>query len=402
MAAFSYRALDRDGREVRGVLEAETHRLARGQLRDQQLAPIEVNPVSQRRPGGLHLGRTGISATSLNLVTRQWSTLLAAGLTIEKSLTALIEQTEDERARNVLAGVRAEVLSGHSLYVALSRYEDVFPPIYRALVNAGEKSGELSTLLIRLADYLETTQASRQKILQALLYPLIITLVAGAVSTGLVGYVVPQIVGVFKNSKQALPFLTQALIFVSDVIRVAWFWIGAAAVVCVILVRRALRVESVRFSWHARLLRLPLLGRFLRTLDSARFASTMAILVASGVPLLTALEAGKAVIGNLVLRRSVENAMELVREGRPLNRALAAEKLFPPLLVHLVASGEASGKLPEMLSRAAGLQQAELDQRAAFALTLFEPLLILVMGAIVLLIVLAILMPIIQINLLVH
>jgi general secretion pathway protein F len=402
MAAFSYRALDPNGREVRGVLEAETTRVARGKLRDQQLAPIEVLPVSQRRPGGLRFAGTGISASSLNLLTRQWATLLAAGLTVERSLTALIEQTEDERARNVLAGVRAEVLSGHSLHVALSRYDQVFPPIYLALVNAGEKSGELSTLLVRLADYLEKTQASRLKILQALLYPLIVVLVAGAVSVGLVGYVVPQIVGVFKNSKQALPFLTQALIFVSDLLRAAGLWIAAGMVVCVVLVRRALRIDAVRFRWHARLLRVPLLGRFLRTLDSARFASTMAILVGSGVPLLAALEAGKAVITNVVLRRSVEGAMDLVREGRPLNRALAAEHLFPPLLIHLIASGEASGTLPTMLSRAAELQQTELDQRAAFALSLFEPLLILIMGLMVLLIVLAILMPIIQINLLLH
>ncbi len=402
MAAFSYIALDPTGREVRGVLEAETGRLARGKLREQQLSPVEVVPVSQRRRSSLHLTRSGISASSLNLLTRQWATLLAAGLTVERSLTALIEQTEDERARDVLAGVRAEVLSGHSLHVALSAYEDVFPPIYLALVNAGEKSGELSVLLVRLADYLEKAQASRQKILQAMLYPMIVVLVAGAVSAGLVGYVVPQIVGVFKNSKQALPFLTQALIFVSDVLREGWPWLLALAAAAFVLMRRALRIEAVRFKWHARLLRLPVLGRFLRTLDSARFASTMAILVGSGVPLLTALEAGKQVISNVVLRRSVGRAMDLVREGRPLNRALASENLFPPLLVHLIASGEASGTLPGMLARAAELQLAEFDQRTGFALSLFEPLLILVMGIVVLMIVLAILMPIIQINLLLH
>jgi len=402
MAAFSYRALDPTGREVRGVLEAETGRLARGKLREQQLSPVEVVPVSQRRAIGLRFARAGIRASSLNLLTRQWATLLAAGLTVEQSLTALIEQTEDERARDVMAGVRAEVLSGHSLYVALSAYADVFPPIYRALVNAGEKSGELSTLLVRLADYLEKSQLSRQKILQAMLYPIIVVFVAGAVSAGLVGYVVPQIVGVFRNSKQALPFLTQALIFVSDVLREGWPWIIALAVAAVVLVRRALRVEAVRFRWHARLLKVPVIGRFLRTLDSARFASTMAILVGSGVPLLTALEAGKEVISNVVLRRSVERAMDLVREGRPLNRALATERLFPPLLIHLIASGEASGTLPGMLGRAADLQQAEFDQRAGFALSLFEPLLILAMGVVVLVIVLAILMPIMQVNLLLH
>lgn len=402
MAAFSYIALDATGREVRGVLEAETGRIARGKLREQQLSPVEVVPVGQRRVQGLRFTRSGISASTLNLITRQWATLLAAGLTVERSLTALIEQAEDERARNVLAGVRAEVLGGHSLHTALAGYPDVFPPIYRALVNAGEKSGELSVLLVRLADYLEKTQSSRQKILQAMLYPMIVVLVAALVSAGLVGYVVPQIVGVFRNSKQALPFLTQALIFVSDVLRNGWPWLLGGAVIAVVLVRRALRVEAVRFRWHARLLRMPLLGRFLRTLDSARFASTMAILVGSGVPLLTALEAGKEVIANVVLRRSVERAMELVREGRPLNRALASEQLFPPLLVHLIASGEASGTLPGMLARAAELQQAEFDQRSAFALSLFEPLLILGMGVMVLMIVLAILMPIIQVNLLLH
>jgi len=400
MAAFNYRALDSDGREVRGVLEAETSRIARGQLRDQQLSPIEVTPAGRRSLHSSHGGHARIRANSLSLLTRQWSTLLAAGLTIERALTALIEQTEDQGAKEVLAGVRAEVLAGHSLHAALGRFDDVFPPIYRALVNAGEKSGELSVLLARLADYLEATQATRQKILQALLYPLIVVVVAFAVITGLVTYVVPQIVGVFTHSKQSLPLLTQALILVSDVLRTSGLWLAAGAVAGVLLVRHALRNEALRLRWHARLLKVPLLGRFLRTIDSARFASTMAILVGSGVPLLAALEAGRGVIGNLLLRRSVERAIGLVREGSPLHRALAAERLFPPLLIHLVASGEASGTLDQMLSRAAHQQQTELDHRTAIALGLFEPLLILLMGGLVLLIVLAVLLPIININLL--
>ncbi len=400
MAAFNYRALDSDGREVRGVLEAETSRIARGQLRDQQLSPIEVTPAGRRTLQGPYGGHARIRANSLSLLTRQWSTLLAAGLTIERALTALIEQTEEQGAKEVLAGVRAEVLAGHSLHAALGRFDDIFPPIYRALVNAGEKSGELSALLARLADYLEVSQATRQKILQALLYPLIVVVVAFAVITGLVTYVVPQIVGVFTHSKQSLPLLTRALILVSDVLRTSGLWLAAGAVAGVLLVRHALSNEALRLRWHARLLKVPLLGRFLRTIDSARFASTMAILVGSGVPLLAALEAGKGVIGNLVLRRSVERAIGLVREGSPLHRALAAERLFPPLLIHLVASGEASGTLDQMLSRAAHQQQTELDHRTAIALGLFEPLLILLMGGLVLLIVLAVLLPIININLL--
>jgi general secretion pathway protein F len=400
MAAFNYRALDADGREVGGVLEAETSRLARSQLRDRQLSPLEVTPVGAQVLGGMRSGRAGISVGTLSLVTRQWSTLLAAGLTIERSLTALVEQNEDPGVQEVLAGVRAEVLAGHSLHAALGRFERVFPPIYRALVNAGEKSGELHALLARLADYLESSQATRQKILQALLYPLIVVVVAFAVITGLVAYVVPQIVGVFTHSKQSLPLLTQALILVSDVLRASGLWLAAGAAGAVVLVRRALKNEALRLRWHARLLQVPLLGRFLRTVDSARFASTMAILVGSGVPLLAALEAGRGVIGNLVLRRSVERAIGLVREGSPLHRALAAERLFPPLLIHLVASGEASGTLDQMLARAAQQQQSELDHRTALALGLFEPLLILFMGGLVLLIVLAVLLPIININLL--
>lgn len=398
MAAFNYRALDSAGREVRGVLEAETSRVARSQLRDQKLSPIEVTPAGRRSADRPYGSRAGIRANTLSLVTRQWSTLLAAGLTIERSLTALIEQTEEAGVQEVLGGVRAEVLAGHTLHTALGRFEDVFPPIYRALVNAGEKSGELPVLLVRLADYLEATQATRQKILQALLYPIIVVVVAFAVITGLVAYVVPQIVGVFAHSKQALPLLTQALILVSDVLRTSGLWLAAGAVAGVLLVRRALRNEALRLRWHARLLKMPVLGRFLRTIDSARFASTMAILVGSGVPLLAALEAGRGVIGNLVLRRSVERAIGLVREGTPLHRALAAERLFPPLLIHLIASGEASGTLDQMLSRAAQQQQVELDHRTALALGLFEPLLILLMGGLVLLIVLAVLLPIININ----
>jgi len=398
MAAFNYRALDSEGREVRGVLEAETSRIARSLLRDQNLAPVEVSAAGRRGADRPYGGGSGVRTSSLTLVTRQWSTLLASGLTVERSLNALIEQTEERGVQEVLGGVRAEVIAGHSLYIALGRYEDVFPPIYRAIVNAGEKSGELPVLLARLADYLEASQATRQKILQALLYPAIVVVVALAVITGLVTYVVPQIVGVFAQNKQTLPLLTRALILVSDVVRTSGVWLAAAVVAAGLLAKRALKNEALKLRWHARLLKLPIFGRFLRTVESARFASTMAILVGSGVPLLAALETGKGVIGNLVVRRSVERAIGFVREGTPLHRALASERVFPPLLIHLIASGEASGTLDQMLARAAQQQQIELDHRTALALGLFEPLLILLMGGLVLLIVLAVLLPIININ----
>lgn len=401
MAAFNYRALDASGREVSGVLEADTSRMARGQLREQQLFPLEVTAVGRLSAGRLRLGSRGMPASLLSLLTRQWSMLLDAGLTIEQALTALIEQSEHTGARQVLAGVRAEVLAGHSLHVALGQYDNTFPPIYRAVVDAGEKSGELPVLLARLADYLEAWQTTRQKIFQALLYPLLVSTVALLVVIGLVTYVVPQIVGVFKQSKQALPLLTRGLIFTSDLLRGSWFWLLLSAVAAPLLVRRTLRGDpALQLRWHRSLLRVPLLGRHLRTLDSARLASTLSIMVGSGVPLLTALETGKAVIANQVLRQAVDKAISQVREGSPLHRALAADRLFPPLLIHLIASGEASGTLGKMLERAASQQQAELDRRTAVALGLFEPLLILVMGGVVLTIVLAILMPIIEINLL--
>ncbi|MFI4982394.1 MAG: type II secretion system F family protein, partial [Nevskiales bacterium] len=240
MAAFNYRALDASGREVGGVLEADTSRMARGLLREQQLFPIEVTPVGRHNIERLRLGRQSMPSAALSLLTRQWSMLLDAGLTIEQSLTALIEQSEHGGARQILAGVRAEVLAGHSLHHALGQYESAFPPIYRAVVDAGEKSGELATLLIRLADYLEAWQTTRQKILQALLYPAIVSLVALLVITGLVTYVVPQIVGVFKQSKQVLPLLTRALILVSDILRGNWYWLLLVAIGAPLLARRAL------------------------------------------------------------------------------------------------------------------------------------------------------------------
>lgn len=403
MAAFNYQALDAEGRQVGGVLEADTSRMARSLLRDQQLFPLEVTAVGRTGATQTTTARLqrSIPSSALSLLTRQWAMLLDAGLTIEQALTALIEQSEHDGTRQILAGVRAEVLAGHTLHMAISQFATTFPPIYRAVVNAGEKSGELAILLLRLADHLEAWQATRQKVLQALLYPLIVTIVAVLVIIGLVTYVVPQIVEVFKQGKQALPFLTRALIFISDFLRNNGWWLLPLTIATPLVIRHALHTHAdLQRRWHQRLLTLPLIGRHLRTLDSARLASTLAIMVNSGVPLLTALETAKAVLANQILRSGLDQAIARVREGSPLHRALGAEKLFPPILIHMIASGEASGTLGRMLERAATQQQAELDRRTAIVLSLFEPLLILVMGGIVLLIVLAVLMPIIEINML--
>jgi general secretion pathway protein F len=396
MTAFRYRAVDANGRELDGILEADTQRQIRSQLRERGLFPVDVAPVSER--GNTRIRRQRLSNADLTLLTRQWATLIAAGLTIEQTLSAAIDQSESASTRQLIAGIRNEITAGHSLSEALNRYPTVFPPIYRALIRSGEKSGELEQILLRLADYLENRHALRQKILQALLYPALVTLVALGVIGGMMAFVVPQVVGVFRHSKQALPFLTQALVWISDFLRIAGPWLLLAGVLGLIGGLRLLRHEATRRRFHRSVLQVPILGRLLRTLDSARFAQTLSILVGGGVPLLNALEAGRDVMLLLPLRDSVGNAIGRVREGSGLARALSQDKQLPPLLLHLIASGEASGELGPMLERAAKQQQDEVSNRTALLVGILEPLLILAMGGIVLLIVLAVLQPIIEIN----
>ena len=397
MTAFRYRALDADGQESNGVVEADTARAARGLLRERGLFPLDVAGVTQAG-GSRFARRRRLSDSDLTLVTRQWSTLLSSGLTVEQALAALIEQSETETQRQLLAGVRSEVLAGYSLRAALDRFPHAFPPIYRASVAAGEKSGELPTVMNQLADYLERANGLRQKTLQALLYPAIVAVVALLVVIGLMTYVVPQVVTVFQQGKQALPWLTRALIATSDLLR-NWGWLLLlAGVAAAIAGRFALRSTAVRRQWHRRLLSLPVIGRHLRTLDATRFGSTLSILAGSGVPLLSALDAGRQVISLLPLGDAVAVAADRVREGQPLSRALGASRQFPPLMVHMIANGEATGRLGEMLDRAARLQQQELENRTAALTALLEPLLLLMMGGMVLLIVLAVMQPIIEIN----
>ena len=396
MTAFRYSALDTAGQSTQGVIEAESGRAARTLLRERGLFPLDVVTVSATPGSGRRPRRLKDSA--LALLTRQWATLLAAGLTVEQALAALIEQAEDEGPRQLLAGLRSEILSGYSLRAALDRYPAAFPAIYRASVAAGEKSGELAEVMNQLADYLEQHGQVQQKTMQALLYPLIVAAVALLVVIGLMTHVVPQVVGVFAQTKQALPPLTRGLIAVSDLLR-DWGWLLMLALAGAGLCAHfALRNTAVRRRWETRLLALPVIGRHLRTLDAARFASTLSILVGSGVPLLTALEAGGRVIARLPIRDAVEAAAARVREGQSLARALGATRAFPPLLVHMIASGETTGRLDELLARAARLQQQELESRGAVLASLLEPALLLAMGGVVLVIVLAVMQPIIEIN----
>jgi len=401
MESFRYEALDATGRAVSGVVQADTPRQARAQLRAQGLLPSAIDLVRARERARQPWAR-GISSDELSLVTRQMATLLASGLTMEQSLSALIEEASSPMTREVLGGVKSEVTAGLSLAGALGSYDRSFPDFYRALVHGGEESGALPTVLQHLADYLDARQALKQKTSLALLYPVLVTLVAVSIVTGLLVFVVPQIVQVFQQSRQSLPLLTRGLIGLSDFLRAAWPYIAVGVIGSAVALRAALRRDGPRRSWHALLLRTPWLGPLVRGVNTSRFASTLAILVGGGVPLLSALNSGARVMSNVVMREAVEASIERVREGESLARSLGATRVFPPLMIHLVASGELSGKLEQMLQRAAQLETQALERRLAVFLTLLEPVMILVMGGVVLMIVLAILLPIIEINQLVH
>lgn len=401
MGAFEYLALDTAGRRHKGVLEGDTARQIRGQLRDKGWTPLQVEAVQQReaRGGGFSFSfARGINSTDLALMTRQLATLVHSALPVEEAVRAVSQQTEKLRLRNMLMAVRSRVLEGHSLAAALADFPHIFPELYRATVAAGEQSGHLNVVLERLADYTETRQQLRQKVQLALIYPVIVTLVALGVVIALLAYVVPQVVQVFENVGQKLPLLTRTLIALSDFIHNQGLWLllaaGTASVLAVVLLRR----EPVRYRFHQLLLRLPLLGRLVRGLNAARFARTFSILTASSVPVLEGLKIAASVLSNLPLRAAVNEAATRVREGSSLHAALERTHYFPPMLIHLIASGEASGTLDSMLERAAVSQEREMETLIAALLGLFEPLLILGMGTMVLLIVVAILLPIFDLN----
>ncbi|MFB9171223.1 type II secretion system inner membrane protein GspF [Chromobacterium piscinae] len=403
MAAFKYTAYDAAGKEQSGLLEADSARAARGQLRERGLLPVTVDSVNAKTGGaGSNVLRRGLPRAELVMITEQLSTLLNAGLTLEKALTAVTEQSENARSRTVLAALRSDILEGKGFAQALSSAPGVFSPLYRSLVQAGEQSGHLDMVMSRLAEYLDKRQNTQQKVTLALAYPAVVTLVAILVVGGLMSYVVPQVVSVFAQTKQTLPFLTRALVACSDFLR-QW---GVVMLICIVaaafLIVRALRAPALKRRFHARVLKLPVFGRLFRALNTARMASTLSILVGSGVPLLTALETARGLMTMLPMQDAVADAMAKVREGVSLSRALNATRQFPPVLIHLISSGEASGTLSHMLDRAAQQQEQEVERKLATFTTLMEPLLILVMGGMVLLIVLAIMMPIIDMNQMVH
>jgi len=399
MPAFAYQALDQAGKTQRGVLQGDTARAVRGSLRERGLSPLSVEEVREGVARNASVfSRRGIGGAELALLTRQLATLIGAGLPIDEALSALSEQADNERQRGMTAALRARVMEGASLAQAMAEFPESFPEIFRATVGAGEQSGRLDTVLEKLADYAEARDALRQKILAALAYPVLLSIVAAAVVAGLLTWVVPQIVGVFQNLHQTLPLATRALMALSAFLRV-WGWaLAILLVVAIVGTRIALRRESLRYRWHAFLLRVPLIGRLTRASNTAQATRTLALLAESAVPLLDALGIAAQVVPNLPMREAMRRAAFKVREGSAFSRALGESGLFPPVALRLIASGERSGQLPRMLDQAATQQQRELDRWLGALTAVLGPAVILLVGAMVLFIVLAILLPIFNLN----
>lgn len=399
MGAYQYVAVDTGGKEHKGVLEGDTARHVRQMLRERQLLPLEVDEVEKRERSARSFSlRRGVGTLELALVTRQLATLVRAGLPLEEALSAVSEQTDKPRLKSIILGVRAKVLEGHSLAVGLDDFPHVFPRVYRATVAAGEQAGQLDAVLERLADYTESRHGLRQKISHALIYPIVLTCLSLSIVVFMLIYIVPKVVGVFEQTGQQLPVLTRGLIALSTFLQHWWFAVLGALALLVFAAVKSLQQENVRRRVHLWLLKAPVIGRVTRGVNTARFTRTLAILSSSGVPVLEALRISAAVITNIPMREAVEETSERVSEGAVIGRSLAASKLFPSMTIHLISSGESSGELDDMLSRAAHHQESEMDSLLGTMLSVLEPALIIFMGAMVLTIVMAILLPIFQIN----
>jgi len=404
MGAFEYTALDPAGKERTGILEGDTPRHIRQLLREQQLLPVAVAEVAQKeakRQRSFSFARR-VSSADLALLTRQLATLVRAGLPLEESLLAVSQQTEKPRVQSIVLGVRARVMEGHTLADGFAEFPRIFPEIYRATVAAGEQAGHLDTVLERLADYTEGRDQLRQKVLTAMLYPIVLTCICFAIVSALLVYVVPQVVSVFEASKAKLPLATRVLIATSGFLRSWGLYLAIAVILAVVLFRRWLRNPVARRRFHRLQLRLPIVGKLVRGFNTARFTRTFSILTASAVPVLEALRIAGEVVTNLPMRDAVADAAARVREGAPIGRSLSASHLFPPMTIHLISSGESSGELESMLERAAISQERELDGLLAAMVGLLGPLLIVVMGLFVMGIVFAMLLPIFEINQLIH
>ena len=401
MAAYEYQALDGKGRRKQGVLEADSARQIRQQLREMGLTPLEVTETvekAQREARGFSLLRPSMSTADLALITRQLSTLVAAALPIEESLKAVAEQCEKAHLRSLVATVRSKVVEGYSLADSLGAFPHVFDQLFRSMVAAGEKSGHLEKVLNRLADYTEQRQHMRTKLLQAMIYPIVLTLVAVGVISILLTAVVPKVVAQFEHMGQQLPATTRFLIGTSELMQHYGLWFLLLLFIGGFVWRWWLTDAGRRRHWHQVVLRLPVIGRVSRGLNTARFARTLSILNASAVPLLEGMKISGEVLSNDFARHRIGEATERVREGTSLRKALDETKIFPPMMLHMIASGEQSGELDSMLERAADNQDREFETQVNIALGVFEPMLVVSMAGVVLFIVMSILQPILELN----
>jgi general secretion pathway protein F len=401
MAAYFYRALDSQGKLSKGVMEGDSERQVRSQLRAKQLKPVAVSlsgKQTQSNERKHSAPRVRVSHADLTLFTRQLATLVQSNMPLDEALSAVAQQTRRASLKSLVLQVRSRVMEGHSLAYGLGDFPSVFNTMYCAMVKAGEHAGFLGQVLEQLADYTENSQYTRQKLKMAMIYPLVLIVVAIAMVALLMTFVVPELVSLFTHNAAELPWITQALITSSHFIR-DWGWLLALLlVVGVVGFKQLLKAPARRRLWHRSLLKLPLIGGFLVAADSARFAATVSILVSSGVPLLDGLKIAAQVLSNWVLRDASLQVASSVQEGMSLNKALAKAEVFPPIMVHMVASGEASGEVETMLSRAAKNQERELEMALGTVMSIFEPAMILIMAALVGAIVVAILLPIIEMN----
>ena len=400
MGAFEYIAINREGKQIKGVLEGDTPKHVRQLLRDQRLLPVSVIEAAQKeaiRQRSFSL-RKGISSADLALITRQIASLSQSGMPLEESLLAVSQQNDNPRVKSILLGVRAKVMEGHTLADGLADFPQAFPDLYRTTVAAGEESGHLDLVLERLADYTETRQELKQNVTNAMVYPAALVVMAILIISFMLATVVPKIVGVFQSTQASLPSLTSGLIFISEFLVNYWLLIIIFIFLSSYGLYRLLQLKGPRIIFHRNLLKLPIVGRLTQGINTARFTRTLSILAGSGVPILESLKISAEVIENLAMRKAINEAALRVREGSSISESLSISKLFPPMMIHLISSGEKSGRLEEMLSRAALNQEREVNGLISTLLGILQPLIIVIMGGLVLTIVLAILLPIFEIN----
>ncbi len=400
MGAYEYLALDKAGKESKGLIEGDTPKHVRQMLRDRSLLPVTVTEVAKKeakRQTTFSL-RRGISPAELALVTRQLASLSQSGLPLEEALLAVSQQNDQPRTKSILLGVRAKVMEGHTLADGLAEFPQAFPDLYRATIAAGEQSGHLDVVLERLADYTEARHELRQRVTNAMIYPIALIVMSVAIIGFMLATVVPRIVDVFENTAAELPLLTRSMIAASDFLRDHWLLVIVAVSAVTYGFWWLLQRDGPRRRYHRLLLAMPITSRLTRGINTARFTRTFSILAGSGVPILEAMKISAEVIENLPMRDAVTGAAIRVREGGSISKSLDASKLFPPMMIHLISSGEAGGRLEEMLTRAADGQEREVDGLIAALLGILQPMLIIIMGGVVLTIVLAILLPIFEIN----